>query len=166
MRFDHYANRAAELAAELVNAVDDRELLDLAASLGEGVRVTKATAARMRELADELRPIFAAADPIREVNRALARLTVAPRVTQHDDRGPHLHFDPPGASVTDRLRANTVLGLAAVVCDESDRLGVCEATGCEVVFVDTSRNGRRRFCSDTCANRFHVAAHRARRSAS
>ncbi|MEO3867710.1 CGNR zinc finger domain-containing protein [Nonomuraea sp. B12E4] len=36
---------------------------------------------------------------------------------------------------------------------------------CQVVYVDTSRNGRRRFCSPGCANRVNVAAHRARRHA-
>ncbi len=162
MRFDHYANQAAELAADLVNARGSADLRALAASIGWGSRLEPGDEVALSHLADQLRPIFTAADPVAEVNRALGGLTVAPRVIQHDDRGPHLHFDPPGASVTDRLRANTVLGLAAVVCDERDRLGVCESTGCDIVFVDTSRNARRRFCSDTCANRFHVAAHRAR----
>ncbi|MGY4099847.1 CGNR zinc finger domain-containing protein [Nocardia sp. R16R-3T] len=32
--------------------------------------------------------------------------------------------------------------------------------GCGSVFVDTSRNGRRRFCSTRCSNRVHVAQHR------
>ncbi len=171
MRFDHYANLAAELAAELVNAAavaDPAQRAEAFAvvvrSIGSEVEVDDALAAELVELAAGLRPAFTAdaAVAIDEVNAALSRLTVAPRVTSHGDRGPHLHFDPPGASVADRLGANTVLGLAAVVCDERDRLGVCEAGGCDVVFVDTSRNARRRFCTDTCANRFHVAAHRAR----
>jgi predicted RNA-binding Zn ribbon-like protein len=33
---------------------------------------------------------------------------------------------------------------------------------CDRVFVDVSRNGTRRFCSETCQNRVKVAAHRAR----
>ncbi|HLU95849.1 MAG TPA: CGNR zinc finger domain-containing protein, partial [Thermobifida alba] len=44
-------------------------------------------------------------------------------------------------------------------------LGCCARDGCRTVFVDTSRNGRRRFCSVTCANRVNVAAHRARAAA-
>ncbi len=172
MRFDHYANLAAELGARLVNAADlvdaaerHEALREVVGSIGRAVDLPAADLAAVEDLARTLRGVFHAPDRMACVNEALADVPVAPRVTTHDDRGPHLHFDPPGASVVERLRANTLLGLAAVICDERDRLGVCEAHGCEVVFVDTSRNARRRFCSDTCANRFHVAAHRARRRA-
>ncbi|WP_218158630.1 CGNR zinc finger domain-containing protein [Streptosporangium canum] len=34
--------------------------------------------------------------------------------------------------------------------------------GCDVAYVDTSRNGRRRFCSTRCSNRVYVADHRRR----
>jgi predicted RNA-binding Zn ribbon-like protein len=45
------------------------------------------------------------------------------------------------------------------------RLGVCSAEGCDDVYVDTSRNASRRYCSNTCASRSTVAAYRARRKA-
>jgi predicted RNA-binding Zn ribbon-like protein len=35
--------------------------------------------------------------------------------------------------------------------------------GCGTVFIDTSRNGRRHFCSVRCANQVNVANHRRRR---
>jgi predicted RNA-binding Zn ribbon-like protein len=46
------------------------------------------------------------------------------------------------------------------------RLRLCAASGCDAVLVDLSRNSSKRFCdTGNCANRTHVAAHRARRRA-
>ncbi|HWD80506.1 MAG TPA: CGNR zinc finger domain-containing protein [Kribbella sp.] len=42
------------------------------------------------------------------------------------------------------------------------RLGVCAAPHCDRVFVDTSKNGQRRFHSPQCQSRVKAAAHRAR----
>ncbi|WP_256987277.1 CGNR zinc finger domain-containing protein [Rhodococcoides fascians] len=42
------------------------------------------------------------------------------------------------------------------------RLGECSAHRCNLVFVDTSRNGRRAYCSTRCANGDAVARHRRR----
>ena len=46
--------------------------------------------------------------------------------------------------------------------DLYDRLGVCTAPRCDRVYVDTSRNGTRRYCSTSCQNRVKTAAFRAR----
>ena len=44
------------------------------------------------------------------------------------------------------------------------RLKRCEGSRCALLFVDTSRSGRRRWCSmERCGNRAKVAAHRRRR---
>jgi predicted RNA-binding Zn ribbon-like protein len=44
------------------------------------------------------------------------------------------------------------------------RLRRCEGSRCSLLFVDTSRSGRRRWCSmERCGNRAKVAAHRRRR---
>nr|WP_281353576.1 CGNR zinc finger domain-containing protein [Phytoactinopolyspora mesophila] len=54
-------------------------------------------------------------------------------------------------------------GLAVVLGNPVfDRLGICTAPMCDRVFVDTSRNGARRFCSTACQNRVKAAAFRAR----
>jgi predicted RNA-binding Zn ribbon-like protein len=59
-----------------------------------------------------------------------------------------------------------LLGLAKLVCDLGpDRLGVCSAAPCTDVFVDTSPNRSRRYCSDRCSSRANVAAYRARKRA-
>jgi predicted RNA-binding Zn ribbon-like protein len=47
------------------------------------------------------------------------------------------------------------------------RLKRCEGSRCALLFVDTSRSGRRRWCSmESCGNRAKVAAHRRRRKES
>ncbi|MGW7092447.1 CGNR zinc finger domain-containing protein [Streptomyces sp. NPDC054874] len=46
------------------------------------------------------------------------------------------------------------------------RIRTCGAHGCRLMFVDTSRPGRRRWCSmERCGNRHKVRAHRARLTA-
>jgi predicted RNA-binding Zn ribbon-like protein len=55
------------------------------------------------------------------------------------------------------------MGLSTLVCDlGATRLGVCDASSCTNVFVDTSPNRSRRYCSDRCSSRENVAAYRAR----
>ena len=45
----------------------------------------------------------------------------------------------------------------------SHRIRTCAATDCQLIYVDTSRPGRRRWCSmEHCGNRNKVRAHRAR----
>jgi predicted RNA-binding Zn ribbon-like protein len=55
------------------------------------------------------------------------------------------------------------MGLSTLACDLGPtRLGVCDASPCRHVFVDTSPNQSRRYCSDRCSSRANVAAFRAR----
>ena len=54
------------------------------------------------------------------------------------------------------------LALRPATFCEPERIGVCSAEGCDNVYVDTSRNASRRYCSNTCASRSTVAAYRAR----
>jgi predicted RNA-binding Zn ribbon-like protein len=45
----------------------------------------------------------------------------------------------------------------------AERIGECAGEDCALLFVDTSRPGRRRWCADgACGNRQHVRDHRAR----
>lgn len=53
----------------------------------------------------------------------------------------------------------------AIGSDLAGRLGVCQAPKCDRVYVDTSRNAGRQFCSKACQSRVKAAAHRARRAA-
>ena len=53
------------------------------------------------------------------------------------------------------------MGLANLVCDlGATRLGICSEPRCDNVFVDTSPNQSRRYCSDRCSSRANVAAFR------
>ena len=62
--------------------------------------------------------------------------------------------------------AGAVWGLAVWLCEYgSARFGVCADDRCGNVYLDTSSNCCRRFCSERCATRSHVAAHRARKRA-
>lgn len=171
MHYDDYANRAATLAAALVNAVEEApldapRLRSLLAAHDLPLAVAEEDADRAERFAEDLRAVFAAPDidgAVAALNARLADTTVAPRLSVHDGRPPHLHYEVEGAGVDERLRANVLLGLAAVLCDGGRlRLGVCAARGCDRVYVDASRNARRRFCSSGCANRTHVADHRRR----
>ena len=67
------------------------------------------------------------------------------------------------SSVAELLVGESLLGLATLVCDLGPtRLGVCSAAPCTNVYVDTSPNQSRRYCSDRCSSRANVAAYRAR----
>ncbi|MGM1063747.1 CGNR zinc finger domain-containing protein [Saccharothrix sp. Mg75] len=175
MHFNPYGGTAAQLAAALVNTVaadprpdapgpDAATLLELLRE--QGYKPLGALDARQaRELtrwAARLSPVFDhTPDRVALVNALLAEAAARPYVSTHDDRPPHLHFAPEDAPTPDRVRAFTAAGLAHVVCEDPGRLGRCARPGCAVVYVDTSRNGRRRYCTTRCANRVHVAAHRA-----
>jgi len=56
--------------------------------------------------------------------------------------------------------------VALVEAGETHRLRICANDGCRWVFEDTSRTGRRRWCSmASCGNRAKAARHRARKRA-
>ncbi|GAA3464097.1 CGNR zinc finger domain-containing protein [Saccharothrix longispora] len=171
MHFNPYGGAAAELAAALVNtaAADPHADADalLALLREQDYRPVGALDAHQaRDLlrwAARLSPVFdPAPDRVALVNALLAEAAARPYVSTHDDRPPHLHFAPEDAPTPDRVRAFTAAGLAHLLCEDPDRLGRCARPGCATVYVDTSRNGRRRYCTTRCANRVHVAQHRAR----
>jgi predicted RNA-binding Zn ribbon-like protein len=177
MDFRHYSDNAAALAAELVNLFNDaaeqgREVRtdDLGTVLAEHEvtgRPAEADVEPLHALADRLRGVFAAPDleaAAARLNQLLGDSVAAPWITRHGGVPPHLHFAPPDATLVDRVAASTAMGLAVVLCDYGEeRLGMCAAADCEDVFIDTSRNAQRRYCSQGCANRSNVAAHRARK---
>jgi predicted RNA-binding Zn ribbon-like protein len=68
------------------------------------------------------------------------------------------------AGLAARVKALTAAGLAHAIDDGAgSRLRACSRASCGIVFIDTSRNGRRHFCSVRCANHVNVANHRLRR---
>lgn len=133
--------------------------------------VTSDQATEFGMTAAALRAVFEAVaderleDAAGEVN-ALLRFTGAqPRLDRHDNEPWHLHFHGADDSLVTGWAAGCATGLAVVLgSDLYGRLGVCTADRCDRVYVDTSRNGTRRFCSTTCQNRVKTAAFRARQA--
>jgi predicted RNA-binding Zn ribbon-like protein len=98
-----------------------------------------------------------------QVNGLLAENGARPMLDKHDGEPWHLHFHGATDALTTGWKAGCATGLAIVVSsDLYGRLGVCTAGRCDRVYVDTSRNGTRRFCSTACQNRVKAAAFRAR----
>ena len=65
--------------------------------------------------------------------------------------------------MSDRFITGAVMGLATVLTQFGPyRLGRCGLACCTGVFVDTSPNGSRRYCSEQCGNRANVTAFRFR----
>ncbi|MDQ7909603.1 CGNR zinc finger domain-containing protein [Phytohabitans sp. ZYX-F-186] len=169
MQFNHYGGTGAFLAAALANATDFRPAA-LERLLTEhemtSRRLDRAQAAVLAGWLDRVRPVFGEPDPARQirlVNALLADATTSVRISTHEGHPPHLHYITGTDDRLARIKATIAGGLAVALCGAGGhRLGRCGRSGCPIVYVDTSRNGRRRFCSLACANRVNVAAHRAR----
>lgn len=100
------------------------------------------------------------------VNDLLTWTAARPVLTRHDDGPWHLHFHPADAPMARGWVAGMATALAVALGNPAqDRLGVCSAPACDRVYLDTSRNGTRRFCSTACQNRVKTAALRERRAA-
>ena len=141
----------------------------LRAAHREPGRVPPRDAAGLADVAPELRAVFTAvADgdvdaAARQVNTLLARTSAHPQLNNHDEQGWHLHFHGADDGLANGWAASCATGLAVVLgTDDRGRLGVCTAPRCDRVYVDTSRNGTRRFCSTACQNRVKTAAFRSR----
>ena len=176
MDYDTYGSHAVELAIDLANA--DRQDPSWAA---EFVRthdewfttpspagLTAKDVVRAAETADLVRAVAVATtqdDVLAQLNELLSRARPQPYATDHDGEL-HLHYADADASALEQLSTTVAMGLSQVVVQHGwQRLGVCSAEGCDDVYVDTSRNASRRYCSNTCASRSTVAAYRARQKA-
>ncbi|SFQ55003.1 CGNR zinc finger domain-containing protein [Amycolatopsis arida] len=169
MHFNPYGGAAAQVAADLVTLGPAPAAELLGVMRAHGMSLSRLTAAEAEEVvawAGRLRAVFEETDTDRRVaavNGLLADSACRPHISRHDGKPPHLHYADERDGAVTRVRAYTAGGLAHLVCDAPDRMGRCARPGCPAVFVDSSRNGRRRFCSTRCATRVHVAEHRGRR---
>ena len=120
-----------------------------------------ATRARLRALWTLSRD-----EMVAEINTILREAQALPQLTRHDDIDWHIHATLPDAPLAERIQVEIALALGDVIrADARDRLRVCEATECEGVLVDLSRNGSKRFCSVRCGNRMNMIAYRERQLA-
>jgi predicted RNA-binding Zn ribbon-like protein len=170
VQFNPYGGTAAQLAAALVNAgpAATPDTVNDVLSTYDYQPANDVDPAQARELtrwADRLRGVFVESDVTRRVqlvNELLADVAAPPYISQHDGRAPHFHYAEHDAPLVHRIKAYTAGGLAHALCDDPHRIGRCDRPDCGTVFIDTSRNGRRRFCTTRCANQVRVADHRRR----
>ncbi|MFF3243626.1 CGNR zinc finger domain-containing protein [Streptomyces sp. NPDC002870] len=101
----------------------------------------------------ELRPADLAV-----VNEAAAQAAPAPRITADGERG-----WVSGATGTQLLSAVARDAVDLFTGPYAHRIRECGSHDCYLLFVDTSRPGRRRWCAmERCGNRNKVRAHRVR----
>jgi hypothetical protein len=169
--FIRYAERSAALLNEALPDVDalrahlaDREWLV--------PQCTDRDCMLLRKFQRELRPVFEASASgdrhgvVDGLNELMVRHPITPQISSHDPQHLHIHAASRSQSVAELLVGEALLGLATLVCDLGPtRLGVCAAAPCTNVYVDTSPNQSRRYCSDRCSSRANVAAYRARQKA-
>lgn len=127
---------------------------------------------KVRAIVDDWLTVVDATDPRERadiLNDHMAAATAYPRLTDHDDEGWHLHYrDAEARSLPEVLSAvisvGTALHLTTRGMNRLHRCAAGESPGdpCTAVVVDTTRNGRQKYCSVRCANRAAVRRHRAR----
>jgi predicted RNA-binding Zn ribbon-like protein len=189
MSFDSHLLRVLESSVQLVNTVVAGEAQGrpfegpvgadtadaVAAALSDGDRyrpeVTPGEAEVLADTAEHLHEVFVYADredfaaAAEVVNALMRRFRTRPQLDPDEasETGLQLHFHGADDSVAVGWSAGMAAGLAAVLgSDLAGRIGVCAAAGCDRVYVDTSRNNQKRFCSTACQNRVKTAAFRSR----
>jgi predicted RNA-binding Zn ribbon-like protein len=191
MNFASYSDQQVDLAVRLVNHLTSGSMCGKEVPVAANVaaqrlalqQVADAVGVPWRrldgneiqqlyQLAAGLRLVFERAEQgdvdgaARQVNRLLEEYRASPELATHDGQGWHLHFHSSDAGAAARSGAACATGLAVVIgTGGADRLGVCNASNCDRVYVDTSRNGCRRFCGESCMNRTKVSKFRARKVA-
>jgi predicted RNA-binding Zn ribbon-like protein len=176
MDYDTYGSGAVELAIDLANAQLESPdgVRDFVHAHAEWIppavplELSERDAATLVRVSTAVRGVaLAESQPevVERLNALLSRAHPRPYATDHDGEL-HLHFAKPDAPLLEQLTTTVAMGISQVVVQHGwQRLGVCSAEGCDDVYVDTSRNASRRYCSNTCASRATVAAYRARRKA-
>ncbi|GAA4234104.1 hypothetical protein GCM10022254_38200 [Actinomadura meridiana] len=170
MHLNPYGEDAVKLAAKLANRrpASGTELAHCcqAAGLLMDQPVTQQDVDRTWAVLDEWEKVVDTTDERERaalVNRMLTAAAAHPRLTDHGGGGWHLHYRDDGQPLGSVLSALIPVATALhLVGPGMHRLGRCAVDGCTMIFADTSRLGRQRYCSQRCANRDAVRRHRAR----
>jgi predicted RNA-binding Zn ribbon-like protein len=178
VNFESYAQLAVDLVSSEPDALDPHDPLAgvealrawLAGRPWMAERVRGSDLAPLAALRTALRRVFDAATAgdsqamVERLNAQLERHGPRASISGHGDSDWHLHVASPDAPVADEYAAGAVMGLTTAFLDLGrERFGTCADERCRGVFLDTSRNRSRRYCSDRCATRANVAALRQRR---
>ncbi|MFF2116749.1 CGNR zinc finger domain-containing protein [Kitasatospora sp. NPDC058184] len=167
MHLNPYGESAVHLAAALANRRPGtaEELADRCRAAGLVVDgpVRPADLARILALLDTWESVVDATDErerAERLNRMLAADAAHPRLTDHTG-GWHLHYRDDHQSFGAVLSTLIAVGTAFhLVGRGMHRLGRCAVAECATVFADTTRTGRKRYCTQRCANRDAVRRHR------
>ncbi|MFJ3323838.1 CGNR zinc finger domain-containing protein [Streptomyces griseus] len=156
--------------ADLVRWAEESRLPDgLAVGAGAGLVVSAAEVADARALRDALwrlteghvRGAPPGPDDLATLNDAAAHPPLTARLTADGGRA-----WAAGGTGTGLLSTVARDAVDLFTGAHADRIRVCGAHDCRLLFVDTSRPGKRRWCSmERCGNRAKVRAHRARLTA-
>jgi predicted RNA-binding Zn ribbon-like protein len=178
VNFESYAQMGVDLVSSEPDELDPHDPLATTEALRAWLagrpwmveRVRESDLAALAELRTALRAVFDAAaggDSEAAVSRLNAQLAAhgpETSISGHNDSDWHLHVASPEGPVADEYAAGAVMGLTMAFLDLGrERFGTCADVRCRGVFLDTSRNRSRRYCSDRCATRANVAALRRRR---
>ena len=124
--------------------------------------ITDADVTQARHLRDALFRITTKnpePDDLATLNAAAANPALVPAIAQDGTR--HWAGTPTGTQLLATVARDAIDLLTGPF---SHRVRTCAADNCSLVYVDTSRPGRRRWCSmDRCGNRHKVRTLRARR---
>lgn len=171
VRYEDYIANLTRLAVDVANARSAQHLDGISAEMFADHAVTPPTDAELAPLLpllDRALTAIVTGSDLLTINKLLHRYPPTLHVSTHDGQGAaHLHHARDGEAGLIWLGRCCAAGLAHVACGVPDvSVGSCAAVGCGRFFVDQSRNRTRKFCSNTCASRTTVAAHRARQKLS
>lgn len=149
--------------ADLVGFLDDQEFTGSRAGTREELDAVRALRPRLRALWSADRETA-----VDEINALLREGAALPQLRRHDGYDWHIHATEAEAPVVTRLQVEAAMALVDVVrADEWQRMRVCEASDCDAVLVDLSRNRSKRYCDvGNCGNRMNVNAYRERKAGS
>ena len=178
MVFAHDTEEALIGVAALVNTTGrDGEKLPDVAALDVFFRTHGWTGRREHDLAEleavrALRPRLRRLWEVDEdelveiVNGLLRESSALPQLVRHDGWSYHLHATPAEAPLATRMAVEAAMAFVDVVRGgELGRLRICEASDCDDVVIDLTKNRSKRFCDAGCGNRVAVNAYRARKAA-
>lgn len=167
----------ADLAVALVNTcdtyddppehlerVDDlRTFLRLVGREQAAEVATNADLVEVKQLRDRLRRVFVTGE-IREAAQVLNEVAAAtdalPRLEGDGDAWA-IKFGPDERSVAAHLGATAAAALIEIVQSHGlTRFGTCSAAPCTGAFVDRTKNLRKRYCCELCADREAQRRHR------
>jgi predicted RNA-binding Zn ribbon-like protein len=173
VQFNHDNMIGVYLAEELINLdADDQWTSSTVATVFDKYLVRFVTLdaelVGLRQWTRRLQEAFAVTETVARcavINELLAVGAGQVHLSIHDDFPPHLHFVQDEQGLTERVQAATIGGIAIFAVEaRAERMGICSRPGCERVYVDTSRAGRRAYCSPVCGNTHAVHRYRERKA--